>query len=166
MFQPGSVVLYRLFLARIHALEEREGSLHYLLDSLEFEHCSYDVPVQNRLHHLRGLPSKNEIDQLFEQLSSLPLVKISRNAVDRSCKSILESDDLLQWMALLKTLYNDKKQAEISGKKFAESEKRYFHIVCDRVSTIFAFVLKKELQAIEQQLLSLFETEVHKASQT
>lgn len=133
----------------------------FFLESLEFEHCSYDVPVQNRLHHLRGLPSKDEIDQLFQESSSLPLVKIYRNAVDRSCKNILESDDLQQWMALLKTLYIDKKQAETTGEKFAESEKRYFHIVCDRLSIIFVL---DNGTTLEQQLFSLFETAIHKSS--
>lgn len=160
MFQIGDIVLYRLLLAQIEHIEERNGIKYYHLASLESENCCYDVPVQNRLQHLRTLPSKEEALALLDLLPSLPTVSITRNAVDRSCKNILDQYDVKPWLSLLKTLFIDKTHAETAGKKFVESEKRYYRIIFARMSIILSVAMHEERSIVEQQLLTSLERSI------
>lgn len=61
MFQTGEIVLYRLILARVSEIQKENGSVRYLLTSLESDDCSYEVPVENRLGHLQALPDEAKI---------------------------------------------------------------------------------------------------------
>lgn len=89
MFQTGEIVLYRLILARVSEILKENGSVRYLLTSLESDDCSYEVPAENRLGHLQALPDEAKIRTLFQDLASDPGVRIARNAVDRCCKAVL-----------------------------------------------------------------------------
>lgn len=55
-FEQDETVLYRLMLAKIRSIINVDGRSCYLLDSLESDHCQYQVPVENRMDHLQKLP--------------------------------------------------------------------------------------------------------------
>lgn len=154
MFQIGEIVLYRLILARVDEIRKENGSVRYLLSSLESSDCCYEVPIENRLGHLRALPKEEEIRTLFQQLPADPGVPITRNAVDRCCRAVLDTYELSAWLSLLKTLFIDKTTAEMAGRKFVESEKRYYGIVLNRLTTIFAAAKKQSPADSEQVLLA------------
>ena len=157
MFQTGEIVLYRLILARVSEIQKENGSVRYLLTSLESDDCSYEVPVENRLGHLQALPDEAKIRTLFQDLASDPGVRIARNAVDRCCKAILEPYVLKQWLSLLKTLYIDKTVAEMAGRKFVESEKRYYGIITERLITILSAALDQSPKQSEAMLNAALE---------
>lgn len=148
MFQPGEIVLYRLFLAQVDEIKEER----YILHSIESADCYYEVPLTNKYRHLQALPDCDESEGLLKSLSQLPTLSIPHNAVDRFCKSILDSYDLRQWLMLLKTLFIDKINAESTGRKFVDSKKHYYMILFDRMITIFSFTLHKENAMIIQNL--------------
>lgn len=148
MFQPGEIVLYRLFLAQVDEIKEER----YILHSLESDDCYYEVPLANKYRHLQALPDCDESDGLLKSLLHLPTLSIPHNAVDRFCKSILDSYDLRQWLMLLKTLFIDKINAESTGRKFVDSKKYYYKILFERMITIFSFTLHKENAMIIQNL--------------
>ena len=52
-FEQDETVLYRLMLAKIRSIINVDGRSCYLLDSLESDHCQYQVPVENRMDHLQ-----------------------------------------------------------------------------------------------------------------
>lgn len=157
MFQTGEIVLYRLILARVSEIQKENGSVRYLLTSLESDDCSYEVPAENRLGHLQALPDVAKIRTLFQDLASDPGVRIARNAVDRCCKAVLEPYALKQWLSLLKTLYIDKTAAEMAGRKFVESEKRYYGIITERLITILSAALDQSPKQSEAMLNAALE---------
>lgn len=157
MFQTGEIVLYRLILARVSEIQKENGSVRYLLTSLESDDCSYEVPAENRLEHLQALPDEAKIRTLFQDLASDPGVRIARNTVDRCCKAVLEPYVLKQWLSLLKTLYIDKTAAEMAGRKFVESEKRYYGIITERLITILSVALDQSPKQSEAMLNAALE---------
>lgn len=157
MFQTGEIVLYRLILARVSEIQKENGSVRYLLTSLESDDCSYEVPAENRLGHLQALPDEAKIRTLFQDLASDPGVRIARNAVDRCCKAVLDTYVLKQWLSLLKTLYIDKTAAEMAGRKFVESEKRYYGIITERLITILSAALDQSPKQSETMLNAALE---------
>ena len=157
MFQTGEIVLYRLILARVSEIQKENGSVRYLLTSLESDDCSYEVPAENRLGHLQALPDEAEIRTLFQDLASDPGVRIARNGVDRCCKAVLDTYALKQWLSLLKTLYIDKTTAEMAGRKFVESEKRYYGIITERLITILSAALDQSPKQSEAMLNAALE---------
>lgn len=89
-FEQDETVLYRLMLAKIRSIINVYGRSCYLLDSLESDHCQYLVPVENRMDHLQKLPDSASCQALLHRVQDLPMQKITRNAIARSCKSVLE----------------------------------------------------------------------------
>lgn len=158
MFQVGEIVLYRLLLAQVIEIKEGSDCHLYLLTSLESENCQYEVPAKNLLGHLQPLPSPQETHAMLASLNTLPFTTIARNAVDRCCKSFLESYSLTQWLSLLKTLFADKLSAELAGRRFSESEKRYYAIVLERITVIFSAALHQERARCEQLILDALES--------
>ena len=125
-FEQDETVLYRLMLAKIRSIINMDGRSCYLLDSLESDHCQYQVPVENRMDHLQKLPDSASCQALLHRVQDLPMQKITRNAIARSCKSVLEQNDIVAWLSLLKTMHADKMSAEASGRKLPESEKHFY----------------------------------------
>lgn len=137
-FEQDETVLYRLMLAKIRSIINVDGWSCYLLDSLESDHCQYQVPVENRMDHLQKLPDSASCQALLHRVQDLPMQKITRNAIARSCKSVLEQNDIVAWLSLLKTMHADKMSAEASGRKLPESEKHFYDLTLQRISIILA----------------------------
>ena len=127
-FEQDETVLYRLMLAKIRSIINVDGRSCYLLDSLESDHCQYQVPVGNRMDHLQKLPDSASCQALLHHVQDLPMQKITRNAIARSCKSVLEQNDIVAWLSLLKTMHADKMSAEASGRKLPECEKHFYDL--------------------------------------
>ena len=150
MFQTGEIVLYRLILARVSEIQKENGSVRYLLTSLKSDDCSYEVPAENRLGHLQALPDEAKIRTLFQDLASDPGVRIA-------CKAVLDTYALKQWLSLLKTLYIDKTAAEMAGRTFVESEKRYYGNITERLITILSAALDQSPKQSEAMLNAALE---------
>lgn len=67
-FEKNEIVLYRLMLAKIRDVLTVSGQSCYLLDSLESDHCQYQVPVENRMDHLQKLPDTQECKALLARI--------------------------------------------------------------------------------------------------
>lgn len=146
-FEQDETVLYRLMLAKIRSIINVDGRSCYLLDSLESDHCQYQVPVENRMDHLQ----------------KLPMQKITRNAIARSCKSVLEQNDIVAWLSLLKTMHADKMSAEASGRKLPESEKHFYDLTLQRISIILAAGMHQSTADSTQRLLDVLDESVRPA---
>lgn len=146
-FEQDETVLYRLMLAKIRCIINVDGRSCYLLDSLESDHCQYQVPVENRMDHLQ----------------KLPMQKITRNAIARSCKSVLEQNDIVAWLSLLKMMLADKMSAEASGRKLPESEKHFYDLTLQRISIILAAGMHQSTADSTQRLLDVLDESVRPA---
>ncbi len=146
-FEQDETVLYRLMLAKIRSIINVDGRSCYLLDSLESDHCQYQVPVENRMDHLQ----------------KLPMQKITRNAIARSCKSVLEQNDIVAWLSLLKTMHADKMSAEASGRKLPESEKHFYDLTLQRISIILAAGMHQSTADSTQRLFDVLDESVRPA---
>ena len=71
--------------------------------------------------------------------------------------AVLEPYALKQWLSLLKTLYIDKTAAEMAGRKFVESEKRYYGIITERLITILSAALDQSPKQSEAMLNAVLE---------
>lgn len=162
-FEQDETVLYRLMLGKIRSIINVDGRSCYLLDSLESDHCQYQVPVENRMDHLQKLPDSASCQALLHRVQDLPMQKITRNAIARSCKSVLEQNDIVAWLSLLKTMHADKMSAEASGRKLPESEKHFYDLTLQRISIILAAGMHQSTADSTQRLLDVLDESVRPA---
>lgn len=145
-FEQDETVLYRLMLAKIRSIINVDGRSCYLLDSLESNHCQYQVPVENRMDHLQKLPDSASCQALLHRVQDLPMQKITRNAIE--------------WLSLLKTMHADKMSAEASGRKLPESEKHFYDLTLQRISIILAAGMHQSTADSTQRLLDVLDESV------
>ena len=160
-FEKNEIVLYRLMLAKIRDVLTVSGQSCYLLDSLESDHCQYQVPVENRMDHLQKLP-----EALLARIPALPMQRITRNAIARSCKSILEHSDIIEWLSLLKTMHADKLSAEASRRKFPDSEKHFYDVALERITIILAAGMQMSSEESGKLLLDALDEAIQAEKQT
>ena len=72
-FEQDETVLYLPMLAKIRSIINVDGRSCYLLDSLESDHCQYQVPVENRMDHLQKLPDSASCQALLHRVQDLPM---------------------------------------------------------------------------------------------
>lgn len=165
-FEKNEIVLYRLMLAKIRDVLTVSEQSCYLLDSLESDHCQYQVPVENRMDHLQKLPDTQECKALLARIPALPMQRITRNAIARSCKSILEHSDIIEWLSLLKTMHADKLSAEASGRKFPDSEKHFYDVALERITIILAAGMQMSSEESGKLLLDALDEAIQAEKQT
>ena len=165
-FEQDETVLYRLMLAKIRSIINVDGRSCYLLDSLESDHCQYQVPVGNRMDHLQKLPDSASCQALLHRVQDLPMQKITRNAIARSCKSVLEQNDIVAWLSLLKTMHADKLSAEASGRKFPDSEKHFYDVALERITIILAAGMQMSSEESGKLLLDALDEAIQAEKQT
>ena len=115
------------------------------------------------MDHLQKLPDSASCQALLHRVQDLPMQKITRNAIARSCKSVLEQNDIVAWLSLLKTMLADKMSAEASGRKLPESEKHFDDLTLQRISIILAAGMHQSTADSTQRLLDVLDESVRPA---
>lgn len=154
MLEIGDIVLYRLCVSEVFQIETVKGVSYYRMRSLEGDECEFRVPLGNENVHIRTIPTEKELDELLGSAKDMEVMKITRTAVDKICRPILDSFDMRNWIMLLKTLTTDKQNAVKQKKKFSQKEAGYYHILLQRFTNIFSYVLQQDTEKSEAMLVA------------
>ena len=131
MFRSGDIVLYRLDVSQIKQIKQEKDRTFYLLYSLGSEYCEFKVPCDNAGGHLQSLPSKQTLEHYLDEMADLVCFEIPRNPGFQYYQNILNSVDLRDWCALLKTLYRNRCNALENGKRFNQKQSQYYEYVLE-----------------------------------
>lgn len=153
----GDVVLYRLVVSEFYGIEKEKKHSFCKIRSLEGDGCEFKVPYENVSIHMRTIPNTSELENLLNSMKEMHLYQITRTAVDKICRPVINSFDMEEWMHLLLSLFADKKRAGIEKRKFSQKESMYYHILMQRFVSIFSYVFKKDNMQIEKMLLDKLE---------
>lgn len=157
MLEIGDVVLYRLCVSEVFAIQEDKGASYYRMKSLEGDECEFRVPLSNETIHIRPIPTEQELEALLESMKDMEVFTIARTAIDKICRPVLDSFNMSEWLYLLKNLFSDKKKAAQMKKKFSQKEAAYYQILLQRFIRIFSYVWKQDEQQVETALLKHME---------
>lgn len=157
MPKVGDVVLYRLVVSEFYGIEKEKKNSFCKIRSLEGDGCEFKVPFENVSIHMRAIPNTKELEDLLNSMKEMHLFQITRTAVDKTCRPVINGFDMREWMHLLLSLFADKKKAGVEKRKFSQKEAMYYQILMQRFISIFSYVFKKDHIQIEKMLLDKLE---------
>lgn len=153
----NDIVVFKSKVSVVKELFEKDGKPYLKLESLEENPWIYQVPADNATGHIQPLPNQEEMKVQLSNVEKLPDITIMRNAIDKICKSYLDSNDMTDWLILIKALFKEKQACEMSGKRLNNKETVYYERCLSKLSGIACHVFKLPEEECQQFVLNHLE---------
>lgn len=107
MFKKGDYVVYKrdvveIVDTKINGLNNQE---YYVLVPVNDESLKIDVPIDNRLGHIRPLITKSEIENLIKRIPDIPLIETNNKLIENDYKMLMNDTSHESLIKIIKTTY-------------------------------------------------------------
>lgn len=127
---------------------------YYVLDPVYLKETTIYAPVDNVTVAMRSIISKDEIEDLFQTMASIETDEISNDKLrEAKCKDALRSCDYIEWIKVIKMLYNRKQDRISQGRKLGQVEERLMHSASDNLHGELAVALDMPKEEVEEYIL-------------
>ncbi|MDO4329833.1 MAG: CarD family transcriptional regulator [Lachnospiraceae bacterium] len=160
MFEKGEFIIYETAgvckVADINTVDMKgidRKKLFYFLEPVGIKGNRLYIPVENHKSLLRKLVSKEEADELLENvdgIGTLPIPDYKHR--EESYKTALKSCDCKEWMKMVHTLYQKRAELAARGKKLPSMDSRYLKIAQECLFTELSIVSGQTEASIESQI--------------
>lgn len=149
MFIKNDYVVHKVYgvcvintITTLESLSSSRDKLYYSLSPVyETESVVY-VPVDNS-KKLRALTTEAELLKTLDKIEETPTLWVSdERAREKSYKLALEKGEITDWLSIIKTIYDRKKQRDIKGKKLIGIDQKYIKIAENLLFGEIAVILK------------------------
>lgn len=143
MFKKGDFVVYKKDVVRI--VEIRTNQLnnqeYYVLVPINDDSLKIDVPVDNRLGHIRELMTKKEIVDLIKKIPEISIIETNNKLIENDYKTLLSEGTHESLIRIIKTTYLRNKERINSNKKVGDKDNHYFNLAEKYLYTEISIVL-------------------------
>lgn len=127
---------------------------YYLLIPVEEKNAKVYIVVNGAEHKIRLVMTKDKAMELIKEIPNIQEAWVENEKErERLYKDAIASRDPKRLVAIIKTLYNRRKERTDAGKKSTAVDERYFKLVQNQLHAELAFALGKEKNQIEQIIL-------------
>lgn len=152
MFQVGDFIIYGTNgVCRVENIGSVDvpgaapDRLYYTLSPVRNPGGHIYTPVDNRRIVMRPILTQDETERLVHALPDIsPLTVSNEKTVEELYKRSLNSCDSVQWVQVIKTIYQRKQSRIQAGKKITAVDDRYMRIAEDNFYGELAVVLNKD----------------------
>ena len=167
MFEIGDYIVYGTNgVCRVEAIGSApfEGvspdKLYYTLSPVRNPGGHIYTPVDNKKIVMRRILTPEEAQQLIASMPDIqPLTVSNEKTIELLYKSSLNSCDSVQWVQVIKTIYNRKQDRLAIGKKITAVDDRYMRIAEDNLYGEMSIVLDMDRSQITDYIRSVVEPE-------
>ena len=100
------------------------------------------VRVDSSQDNMRPVISKDEAERLIKQIDEIEAIKITdEKSVEELYKSCMRSYDCIEWVRLIKCIYNRKIKRIESGKKITATDEKYMRLAEEALYSELAIAL-------------------------
>ena len=130
MFKKGDYVVYKrdvveIVDTKINGLNNQE---YYVLVPVNDESLKIDVPIDNRLGHIRPLITKSEIDNLIKMIPDIPLIETNNKLIENDYRMLMNDTSHESLIKIIKTTYLRNKERLDNNKKAGDKDNYYFDL--------------------------------------
>ena len=170
MFESNDLIIYQSEgVCRVLGMEEldmmRDGrkKSYYVLSPLKNPNSKIYSPMDNSKLSLRKIMTPDEVTKLLKEIPECELLWIDNEKQRESVyKSAVKSTECKEWIRIIRTVYQRKKNRIASGKKMTATDERYFKIAKALLYEELAVVLGKEESEMEEYLIRYLSDEASK----
>lgn len=153
MFEIGDYVIYKKDVCKI--IKRKNKYLnemdYYVLNSLEDNSLTIEVPVNNT--SLRKPKTKEEIEQIIQQIPFIPTLNINEKNLENEYKTLLNSENIIDLIKIIKTTYLRNQERLENKKKISDKDNYYFEKAEKYLYNEFSIVLNKTYEDTKQYII-------------
>lgn len=155
MFKKGEFVVYKrdvveIVDTKINRMNHQE---YYVLVPVNDESLKIDVPIDNRLGHIRPLITKDEIENLIKIIPSIPLIETNNKLIENDYRILMNDTSHESLIKIIKTTYLRNKECLDNNKKVGDKDNYYFDLAEKYLYTEFAYSLNISYDEASEYIL-------------
>lgn len=131
MYKINDFVAYKNDICRIKNIKENRinNTTCYIMNPIDDESLTIEVPTDNRLGNIRDLLTKNEVNKLIDEIPNIkPIEDLNDKYIENSYKELINSRNHLNLIKVIKTTYLRKEERIRNKKKINEKDNKYFDL--------------------------------------
>lgn len=143
MFKEGDFVVYKKEVVRIVEIKTNQLNHldYYVLVPVNDNTLKIDVPVDNRLSHIRALMNKKEISELIEKIPNISIIETNNKLIESNYRDLLNEGSHESLIKIIKTTYLRNKERLDNNKKIGDKDQHYFLLAEKYLYTEISLVL-------------------------
>ena len=152
MFNIGDYVIYNHDVCKIVGVNSFRNRDYYVLNSTIDSSLKINVPIDNC--SIRGLISRNGIDELIKRIPSISVVDIDVKNIDVLYKSLINDGSYDSLVSIIKTSYLANKEKLNNNKKLRDKDLYYFNLAESYLYNEFSVVLDMSIDEVREYVIS------------
>ena len=137
-----------------------EKRLYFVLSPIREEGAKVYIPVENADQRVRKAMTRQDAQELINKLKATPELPIENEKFcEKEYKTAIYSQDPLQIVRMIKTIYARKQQRVAQGKKTTTVDDRYFKIAIHTLHSELAYAWDCREEEVEAKIIEAIETD-------
>ena len=161
MFNIGDWVIYGgkgvckvIDIGKLETMSVARDRIYYTLEPAHFSESRVFTPVDNSKVVIRQVITKEEAVALIDQISQIETLWITdEKRRESEYKEALKTCDCIEFVKIIKTIYQRKQTRLEVGKKMTASDEKYFRIAEDLLYSELAIALEMEQDKVKSYIL-------------
>lgn len=117
------------------------------------------APVDKAGSKMRSILTRKEAEELIEQMPAIePITVTDEKLLHETYKKCIYCSDYIEWIRLIKCIYQRKQRRLLSGKKVTATDEKYMHLAEESLY----WELSTALDIPKEQVLEYITTEIEK----
>lgn len=155
MFKKGEFVVYKrdvveIVDTKINGLNQQE---YYVLVPVNDESLKIDVPIDNRLGHIRPLITKDKVENLIKKILEIPIIETNNKLIENDYKILMNDTSHESLIKIIKTTYLRNKERLDNNKKAGDKDNYYFDLAEKYLYTEIAYSLDISYEEAREYIL-------------
>lgn len=155
MKKIGEYVVYRKDVCKVVEIKENyaKGKDYYRLIPIDDETLHVDIPIEENAY-LRDLISKEEVENIIKEIPKIEVISCEDKQLESEYKTLLNSNDLKDYVRIIKTTYLRNKEREENKKKQSDKDHHYFELAEKYLYNEFSIVLNKTYEKTKEYVIN------------
>lgn len=153
MYKVGDYLVYKKDVCKV--VNIIDNVKYYVLSPIDDESLKVDVPVDNRCGFIRNLISREELEDIIDDIPNVKVIENSDRLIDEGTyKELLKNGTHRSLISIIKTTYLRNQNRKNSKKKLSEKDEYYFNKAEKYLYTEFGIVLGMNYEDTKEYVIS------------
>lgn len=127
---------------------------YYILKPMYITASTVYVPVDSSVISMRTVLTKQEAEELVQRIPDIPALEIkNERLLEQDYKECLKSNNCVEWVKIIKTIYERRQKRILVGRKETAVDSKYFRMAEDILHGELSVALDIEKECVSQCIM-------------
>ena len=127
---------------------------YYILKPMYITASTVYVPVDSSVISMRTVLTKQEAEELVQRIPDIPALEIkNERLLEQDYKECLKSNNCVEWVKIIKTIYERRQKRILVGRKETAVDSKYFRMAEDILHGELSVALDIEKECVSQYIM-------------